>query len=274
MRALVTAKEHAHLSIKSLALYAQRMGQVFASPSSWGRLIRARGWARPRERLEPPRPRVGLRAAAPNALWHIDVTTLKLLDGSRAYIHAVIDNFSRKILAYEVTAGLSTGATESVLRYALSLVPFSWGSSIPTALSDSGVENIGPLGRLAEQGLLEHLLAQIDVDFSNSMIERWFMSLKHRWLHLHELPDLETVRRLIDRFVREYNCDIPHSALHGWTPNEVYFKLRAELPAELAAARAAARAARIDANRRASCDSCPLTETANDSRHVDRTNTS
>jgi hypothetical protein len=30
---------------------------------------------------------------------HIDTTVIRLLDGTRAYLHAVIDNFSRRILA-------------------------------------------------------------------------------------------------------------------------------------------------------------------------------
>jgi transposase InsO family protein len=33
-------------------------------------------------------------------MWHIDTTVIRLLDGTRAYLHAVIDNFSRRILAW------------------------------------------------------------------------------------------------------------------------------------------------------------------------------
>jgi hypothetical protein len=35
-------------------------------------------------------------------MWHIDTTVIRLLDGSRAYLHAVIDNFSRRILAWRI----------------------------------------------------------------------------------------------------------------------------------------------------------------------------
>ena len=35
-------------------------------------------------------------------MWHIDTTVIRLLDGTRAYLHAVIDNFSRRILAWRV----------------------------------------------------------------------------------------------------------------------------------------------------------------------------
>jgi len=44
---LVTGTEHRHMSIRALALYAQRTKQVFAHPVTWGRLIRERGWRRP-----------------------------------------------------------------------------------------------------------------------------------------------------------------------------------------------------------------------------------
>jgi putative transposase len=32
-------------------------------------------------------------------MWHIGTTVIRLLDRTRAYLHAVIDNFSRRILA-------------------------------------------------------------------------------------------------------------------------------------------------------------------------------
>jgi hypothetical protein len=85
-----------HMPLRSLSLHAQRIGRVFASVSTWARLIRERGWRRPRHRIYPDKPTLGVRATKPNELWHIDVTILKLLDGTRAYVHAVIDNYSRK----------------------------------------------------------------------------------------------------------------------------------------------------------------------------------
>jgi transposase InsO family protein len=54
---------------------------------------------------------VGIRAKAPNELWHIDVTIIKLLDGTKAYLHAVIDNFSRRILAWTLEERLGAGVT-------------------------------------------------------------------------------------------------------------------------------------------------------------------
>jgi hypothetical protein len=45
---MAIAMEYRHLPIRALALYAQRIGRVFAAPATWARLIRERGWRRPR----------------------------------------------------------------------------------------------------------------------------------------------------------------------------------------------------------------------------------
>ena len=50
----------------------------------------------------PATPKIGLRTEAPNEAGHIEVTIIKLLDGTKAYVHAVIDNFSRRVVAWTV----------------------------------------------------------------------------------------------------------------------------------------------------------------------------
>ena len=53
---------------------------------------------------------------------------------------------------------------------------------------DSGVENTNSaVTALVESGTLRRILAQVDVVFSNSMIEAWWRMLKHQWLYLNEL---------------------------------------------------------------------------------------
>lgn len=53
MGELVTSIDHRHVSIRALALFAQRTNQVFAHPVTWSRLIKGRGWRRPRKRVYP-----------------------------------------------------------------------------------------------------------------------------------------------------------------------------------------------------------------------------
>jgi len=77
---------------------------VFASPTTWYRLVRDHEWRRPRQRVHPAKPKVGIRASRPNEIWHVDTTLIRLLDGSRAFLHAVVDNFSRRIFAWNFAA--------------------------------------------------------------------------------------------------------------------------------------------------------------------------
>ena len=99
---MVTSPDYRHVPTGTLAVFAQRLGTVAASPSTWYRLVRQYGWRRPRLRVHPAKPKVGLRTTGPDGMWHIDTTVIRLLGGTRAYLHAVIDNFSRRILAWRV----------------------------------------------------------------------------------------------------------------------------------------------------------------------------
>ena len=251
---MVQSTEHRHLSIRSLALHAQRIGKVFAHPATWGKLIRERGWGRPRLRLYPAKPKVGLRTTAPNEAWHIDVTIIRLLDGTKAYVHAVIDNFSRKILAWTVAGRLDPMNTHEVLTRAAGNLA---APAVADVFMDSGVENLnGDVDPLFEGSALHRVIAQIDVSFSNSLIEAWWRSLKHRWLFLHPLDNIATVKRLVEFYVTEHNERIPDAAFEGQTPDEVYFGRGDQIPGELAARRRDARRERVARNRAVACAAC------------------
>jgi transposase InsO family protein len=251
---MVLAPEYRHMALRTVALYAQRIGKVFASPTTWAKLVHERGWRRPRQRVHPAKPTVGVRAAQPNETWHVEVTLLKLLDGTRAYVHAVVDNYSRKILAWTVAARLDPTATCQLLLAAGGHLVFA---GRPLLYADSGVENVNSaVDTTLLSACLDRVLAQVDVAFSNSMIEAFWRSLKHQWLYLNSLDSIERVRTLVEFFVEKHNTQMPHAAFHGQTPDEMYFGTAANLPVELAAAREQARAARLAANRAMSCDRC------------------
>jgi hypothetical protein len=51
------------------------------------------------------------------------------------------------------------------------------------------VENVNAqVDELIATGVLRRLLAFTELNFSNSMIEAWWRSLKHQWLFLHLEP--------------------------------------------------------------------------------------
>src|SRR6185295_11051488 len=124
--------------------------------------------------------------------WHIDTTVIRLLDGSRVYLHAVIDNFSRRILAWRVAETFAPANSVAVLVEAGQGATPS--ATTPVVLADAGVENVNAqVDELITTGVLRRVLAFTELKFSNSMIEAWWRSLKHQWLFLHSLDSVTTV---------------------------------------------------------------------------------
>lgn len=253
MHQMVTGLDFRHLSVRALALHAQRVGRVFAAPGTWLRQIREHGWLRPRRRVHPPKPKDGVRATRPNELWHIDVTIIRLLDGTRLYLHGVIDNYSRKLLAWQLTTKLEPTTTCRVLLAAGKHL----AGEVPTFVADSGIENVnGEVDELLDTGRLRRVLAQVEVSYSNSMIEAWWRSLKHGCLYLHSLDSVAAVQRLVAFYVQQHNTIMPHSAFDGRTPDEVYFGSATNLERELAQQRQQVRLDRVAMNRGLTCDTC------------------
>ncbi len=256
MKEMVTSPEYRHAPTGTLAILAQRLGRVFASATTWRRLVRERGWRRPRVRVHPVKPKVGIRAEKPDEIWHIDTTLIRLVDGTKAYVHAVIDNFSRRILSWRVAGTFDPGNTVTVLLEACRS-SMSQDADPPTVVADGGVENVnGSVDELIGSGLLRRVLAMTELRFSNSMIEAWWRALKHQWLFLNTLDSVETVRKLVSFYVAEHNQRLPHSAFRGQTPDEIYFGRGAGVPDELESARKDARRNRLELNRALSCAVC------------------
>src|SRR5262249_2948868 len=109
--------------------------------------------------------------------WHIDTTVIPLLDGTHAYLHAVIDNFSRRVLAWRVAETFSPANTVAGLVEAR---PGAMPSgAAPVGLADGRVEDVNArVDELISTGALGRVLAFTELKFSNSMIEAWWRSLK------------------------------------------------------------------------------------------------
>ena len=75
-------------------------------------------------------------------MWHVDTTVLRLLDGTRVSLPGVIDNFSRRILAWSLTSQLEPLANAPLLVKAMESKTVSAPGTGPQSLMvDGGVEN-------------------------------------------------------------------------------------------------------------------------------------
>jgi putative transposase len=255
IREMVTSNEYRHVPTRNLATLAARLGKVYASASSWLRLIHLHGWRRPRTRIHPHKPTLGVRVNAINQIWHVDTTIIKLVDGTKVYIRAVIDNFSRRILAYKVQETFDASNTADLLVEAGKHLNQDDGVDL---YCDSGVENLNEaVDAVLAKSSLRRVIAQVDVQYSNSMIEAFWRIMKTNWLYLNKLDSFATVEKQVNFYIDQYNRVIPHSAHSGQTPDEIYFKTGINVPSELQAAAVKARVSRREVNLTTKrCQSC------------------
>jgi transposase InsO family protein len=258
IKTLYTSKDFAHFSKTSLSWFAKKAGVVFATVTTWSRIIRQLGLGRNLVRVYPPRPKIGIRASAPGKIWHLDYTILRLQDGSKVFIQCVLDNYSRYVLAWKVTANYGGLQTKELLITALAKAKSLGLELIPKVFVDSGVENLNEhVDGLVETNRIARTVAQIDVEFSNSTIEMLFHRAKHRYLFTITLNNFEAVVRGPDFFFTETNTRIPHSALKGATPEvAIAGKWYKETVALLQSCIEAARADRKAFNKSARCLPC------------------
>jgi putative transposase len=126
-------------------------------------------------------------------MWHIDPTVIRVLDGTKADAHAVIDNCSRRILGWRVADTFAPVTSVAVL------VEASRGATpsetTPAVLADAGAEHVNAqVDDLIASGVRRRVLAFTELTCSHSMIEAWWRALTHQWLFLHSLDSVTTVR--------------------------------------------------------------------------------
>ena len=195
--------------------------------------------------MHPAKPKVGVRTARPDEIWHIDTTVIRLLDGSRTCLHAVIDNFSRRILAWRVADMFAPVNSLAVLVDASRRA--TGADRVPVVMADAGVENVNAEVDAHRDGHPAPHAGLHRAEVLEFHVESWRRSLKHQWLFLHPLDSVATVRRLVAFYVDEHNRVLPHSAFGGQTPDGMYFGTGSTVPADLKSGAAAARRVRREA---------------------------
>lgn len=181
------------------------------------------------------------------------MTIIRLLDGTQTYLHAVVDNYSRRVLAWTLQPRLCAEGTREVLAEARRAL--GDGATV-NVMTDGGSENLVVHQDDDLAAVADHVIAQVDVLQSNSMIEAIWSQLRDRWLYLHQLDSFAGLESLIAKYFLDHNGLIPRVELGGRTPDEAYFGREVDLAERLQLQHLEARARRIAENRARSCSSC------------------
>lgn len=261
MKRFVTSKKYAHISVSSLHLLAQRSGELFCSVESWYKYIRAFEWKRPWITSKKEIKKTGIRTVKPNEIWHIDVTEVKIGPGQKFYIQAVIDNFSRFVLAWRVTEEIRAQSTVETLMLARQKACALLNTEITTnVMMDPGTENKNDkvLQFITSKNLVR-TLARVDIHYSNSMIESLFHSLKNKFLYHQKIKGLEDLIRKANFYFRQHNEIVPLAVHRGGKPCEVYLSAWSDSEREqLQENKITAFLARKKKNLEPPCKTCPI----------------
>jgi putative transposase len=159
----------------------------------------------------------GVALVRPNQVWSTDITYIRLRGGF-VYLAAVIDWFSRYVLAWELSTTLEVGFCVAVVERALL-------TQRPEIFNtDQGVQ----FTSAAFQAPLLAAQVQLSMDgrgrvFDNIFVERLWRSVKYEEVFLHDYQDVAESHRGLGRYFPFYNEARPHQALGYRTPHNVYF---------------------------------------------------
>lgn len=162
----------------------------------------------------------GLMIDHPDQVWCADITYVRMIHGF-VYLVAIMDWYSRFILAWEISTTLDTAFCLAALEQALEL-------SKPAIFNtDQGSQ----FTSLEFSGRLEQDRIQISMDgqgrvFDNIFIERLWRSVKYEEVYLHQYQTVSEARALLAKYFLFYNMERLHESLGYQTPYQVYVKER------------------------------------------------
>jgi putative transposase len=158
-----------------------------------------------------------LRVERANHVWASDITYIPMARGF-AYLVAIIDWYSRRVLSWRLSNTLDARFCVEALEEALS----RYGCP--------EIFNTDQGSQFTSEDFTEPLLArgvQLSMDgkgrwLDNVFVERLWRSLKYEEVYLHAYDSLTAARAGIASYFSFFNAERPHDALGGQTPTRFY----------------------------------------------------
>ena len=159
------------------------------------------------------------QAERSNELWGIDMTYIWCGQDAWCYLHAVIDHHDKNLLGYHFSQSCSAFGGVMAIAEAASNRPVNRLE----LRSDNGChygakifkEEIRRLG-------ITHTRTMVNTPKGNSVVERFFRSLKEECVWQHRFKSFAEAKEAVDTWIKTYNNDRPHQSLNYQTPQAYY----------------------------------------------------
>jgi putative transposase len=161
-----------------------------------------------------------LPVTRPNQVWAMDITYIPMARGF-IYLAAVVDWFTRRVLAWRVSITLEADFCIEAVEEALTR---HGAPEIFNTDQGSQFTSIEFTKVLADRKI------KISMDGKgawrdNVFVERLWRTIKYEEVYLRAYANVPEARASLARYIGFYNSRRPHSSLDGKTPDQVYFKL-------------------------------------------------
>jgi putative transposase len=162
-----------------------------------------------------------LPVTRPNQVWAMDLTYIPMARGF-VYLAAIIDWFSRRVLAWRLSTTMEAAFCIEALEEAL--VRYGRPEIFNT---DQGSQFTSH----AFTSVLSKNSIAISMDGKgawrdNVFVERLWRSIKYEEVYLKAYDSVSEARAAIGRYLTFYNGQRPHSSLDRRTPDQAYFTQR------------------------------------------------
>ena len=159
----------------------------------------------------------GVPIVRPNQVWSTDITYIRLAHGF-AYLVAIIDWYSRRVLGWRISNSMEAAFCVDCLEDALRT-----HGKPETFNSDQGSQFTSDAftGVLIREGI------EISMDgrgraFDNIFVERLWRNVKHEDVYLNGYATMGELMLGLTRYFCIYNSERPHQSLGYMTPDVVY----------------------------------------------------
>ncbi len=179
-----------------------------------------------------------LAVTRPNQAWASDITYVPMARGF-VYLVAIVDWFSRKVLAWRRSITLSADVCVEALEEALArhgkpeIFNTDQGSQF-TSTNFIKVLKGEPQAATGPRPAANEIAISMDGKGAwrdNVFVERLWRTVKYEEVYLRAYTGVLQARASLGRYVSFYNGKRPHSSLGGQTPDQAYTNLPTPIPA-------------------------------------------
>lgn len=218
-----------HLTPRELAWWLCDHAGFSVSESSVYRALKAQGLLPDRAAdLQPAAKEFRHKTRRPNQLWQSDATRFFVPGWGHYWMVSVLDDYSRKILAWKLVRDVQTPSLADVIQLAVEATGLITTPQVgkPALLTDNGSGYIsGMMADFLRAHGLRHIRARSHHPQTTGKMERCHRTIKDVvTLVVHTSPD--ALRAAITAFMQYYNRERYHEALKNVTPDDVYYGRR------------------------------------------------